>query len=263
MIPANEIKAWSNVAPWLTDEQIEQDLVLSRAIVEIFSDDYLAENLAFRGGTALHKLYLQPQTRYSEDIDLVQKHPGPIKKILRKLRECLSFLGKPTTVKQKANNNTLIYRFNSESRTPVSLRLKIEINCREHFAVLGWIGTEFNVDTDWYNDTCQIQTYHIEEMIGTKLRALYQRKYGRDLYDIYKALTLVSMNIDQVIQCYREYIGFVVAKPPTQKQYLMNLEEKMQEKEFFQDTTSLLRPDESYDYEEAYDIVKKSILYYL
>jgi predicted nucleotidyltransferase component of viral defense system len=101
MIPSNEIKAWSNVVPWITDEQIEQDLVLSRALVEIFSNDFLSKNLVFRGGTAIHKLYLQPQPRYSEDIDLVQKHPGPIKKILRTLRESLSFLGNPATVKQK------------------------------------------------------------------------------------------------------------------------------------------------------------------
>lgn len=68
MIPASEIRAWSNVVPWITDEQIEQDLVICRALVEIFSNEFLAENLVFRGGTALHKLYLQPQPRYSEDI---------------------------------------------------------------------------------------------------------------------------------------------------------------------------------------------------
>jgi predicted nucleotidyltransferase component of viral defense system len=73
MIPVNEIRAWSHYTPWITDEQIEQDLLICRSLVEIYSNDFLAENLAFRGGTALHKLYLQPQPRYSEDIDLVQK----------------------------------------------------------------------------------------------------------------------------------------------------------------------------------------------
>lgn len=97
-------------------------------------------------------------------------------------------------------------------------------------------------------------------MIGTKLRALYQRKYGRDLYDIYKALKSVTLNIDQVIQCYKEYIGFVVDKPPTQKQYLNNLNTKMRDRDFIEDTTSLLRPDEVFDYGEAYDTVKKEII---
>lgn len=62
MIPINEIRAWSNFAPWITNEQIEQDLVICRSLVEIFSNEFLAENLVFRGGTALHKLYLQPQS---------------------------------------------------------------------------------------------------------------------------------------------------------------------------------------------------------
>jgi len=78
MIPINDIRAWSNIVPWVNDEQIEQDLVISRSLIEIFSDEYLASQLAFRGGTAIHKLFLQPQPRYSEDIDLVQKEGGPI-----------------------------------------------------------------------------------------------------------------------------------------------------------------------------------------
>ncbi len=92
MIPANEIKAWSNIVPWITDEQVEQDLVICRSLVEIFSNEFLAENLVFRGGTALHKLFLSPQLRYSEDIDLVQKKAGPIKDIIKQLRLCLAFL---------------------------------------------------------------------------------------------------------------------------------------------------------------------------
>ena len=61
MIPQAYIIEWSNNVPWNTNEQIEQDLVICRALVEIFNDDFLAENLAFRGGTALHKLFLSPQ----------------------------------------------------------------------------------------------------------------------------------------------------------------------------------------------------------
>ena len=65
MIPQDYITEWSIEKPWKTNEQVEQDLVISRALVEIFSDNWLSSNLAFRGGTALHKLYLSPQQRYS------------------------------------------------------------------------------------------------------------------------------------------------------------------------------------------------------
>ena len=76
MIPRPYIANWKDQAPWRLDAQVEQDLIISRALVEIFSDGFLRENLAFRGGTALHKLYLKPAPRYSEDIDLVQIKEG-------------------------------------------------------------------------------------------------------------------------------------------------------------------------------------------
>lgn len=81
MIKENYIREWYEFVPWKDMLMVEQDLIICRALVSIFSDDFLRENLAFRGGTALHKLFLQPQPRYSEDIDLVQIHPGPIKPI--------------------------------------------------------------------------------------------------------------------------------------------------------------------------------------
>jgi predicted nucleotidyltransferase component of viral defense system len=65
MIPQAYITEWSNNVPWQTNEQVEQDLVICRALTELFKDEFLAGHLAFRGGTALHKLYLSPQPRYS------------------------------------------------------------------------------------------------------------------------------------------------------------------------------------------------------
>ena len=65
MIDRASIMAWNEFVPWTDFAMVEQDLIISRALVDIFSDDFLREQLAFRGGTALHKLYLSPQIRYS------------------------------------------------------------------------------------------------------------------------------------------------------------------------------------------------------
>ena len=100
MIPITDIRAWGNTVSWQYDQQIEQDLVIIRSLVEIFQDPFLSEHLAFRGGTALHRLYLTSHARYSEDIDLVQKEPGPIKGIIDTLRKALLFLGDPR-IRQK------------------------------------------------------------------------------------------------------------------------------------------------------------------
>lgn len=99
MIPENAITEWRSTVPWNNPEQVEQDLLICRSLVEIFKDNYLSSRLAFRGGTALHKLYVNPQARYSEDIDLVQIKAEPIKKTLDALRDVLAFLGEPVILR--------------------------------------------------------------------------------------------------------------------------------------------------------------------
>ena len=89
MIPSMNIIACGNIAPWAEQRQVEQDLVISRAIVELFSDDFLKGALRFRGGTALNKLHFPAPLRYSEDIDLVRTTRGPIKPVLSRVREIL------------------------------------------------------------------------------------------------------------------------------------------------------------------------------
>ena len=196
---------------------------------------------------------------YSEDIDLVQIKAEPIKETIDRIREVLAFLGEPK-VKQKENNNTLIFRFESEIAPVMPIRLKVETNCREHFSVLGITKFPFTVESQWYNGSCQITTYQLEELLGTKLRALYQRRKGRDLFDLYTAIIQKNLNFDQILLCYRKYMNFVVSAPPTQKEFIMNMELKMQDEEFIGDTMMLLRDGEKYKPQKAYKLVKENLL---
>ncbi len=257
MIPKAHTARWRDVAPWSSDDQVEQDLIISRALVAIFSDDFLKENLAFRGGTALHKLYLHPAPRYSEDIDLVQIKEGPIKPILKRLDEVIDFFEEERVVKVKANNNTILYRFTSETST--RLRLKIEINCREHFNLFDWEPFPFKVESEWFKEESEITTYKLEELLGTKLRALYQRKKGRDLFDLYYAHQHAEVDWDQVLHCYEEYMKFVEGKPPTAKQFMLNLEEKKTSDLFLGDMEGLLRTGIKYDQYAAFEWIIESI----
>jgi len=108
VIPRRYIEEWKAFAPWPNDAQVEQDLIIERALVEMFSDEIIRNSLAFRGGTALHKIFMKPQVRYSEDIDLVQISAGPINPVLIRIREKLKFLGLKRSVKQNGNNNTIV-----------------------------------------------------------------------------------------------------------------------------------------------------------
>jgi len=259
MLPRRYIEEWKEFAPWPEDAQVEQDLVIEKALLELFAEPFLQERLAFRGGTALHKLFLKPQVRYSEDIDLVQIKAEPIKDTLTAIRKQLDFLGKPV-IKQKANNNTLVYRFESEIPPVINLRLKIEINCREHFSILGYKEIEHTIENTWANGKCKLITFEAEEMLGTKLRALYQRKKGRDLFDLYYALTNLDLDTTVLIKCYKEYMAFSVEKPPTQKQFLLNMDEKLHDPDFEGDMYALLRPGVEYDQGRAYELIKTELI---
>lgn len=261
MIPQRYIEEWKEYAPWPTYAQIEQDLIIARALVEIFSDDFLKKSLAFRGGTALHKLYLPPQARYSEDIDLVQINSEPINPILKRIREKLSFLGTKRTVKQHIHNNTIIYRFDTEVQPIINMRLKIEINTREHFNVLGLKKIPYKVENSWYTGKCMLTGYELEELLGTKLRALYQRRKGRDLFDLYWAMVHQNIDIDRLILCYRKYMEYSVDnKSPTLKQFLANMEEKMTDREFLKDIDIILKPGVEYNNDKAWEFVKEKLI---
>lgn len=118
----------------------------------------------------------------------------------------------------------------------------------------------FSVDNGWFSGSCEILTYQFDELIGTKLRALYQRRKGRDLFDLYKALTIASLDDDKVLESYHKYMAFVVDHIPTYKEFVANMEEKMQDIEFLDDTSQLLRVGEDFDPHKAYAIVKKRLI---
>tara|TARA_R110002096_G_scaffold392677_3_gene587647 strand:- start:4318 stop:5109 length:792 start_codon:yes stop_codon:yes gene_type:complete len=260
MIPKPYIAKWQEQAPWKQFYQVEQDLVISRALVEIFSDDFLRENLAFRGGTALHKLYLNPAPRYSEDIDLVQIKPGPIKPIMQRLNEVITFFEEPRKTQVKGHGAKALYRFTSEYEE-IRLRLKLEINCKEHFNVLDWVDFPFEVESEWFNGSAKIRTYNINELLGTKLRALYQRSKGRDLFDLDYSRLHMELDIEQIIKCFKAYMTFSTGnRPPSQKEFLMNIEEKEQDPNFTGDMEALLRTGIEYNQEKAFEWLKSELI---
>lgn len=262
MIPESFIDEWAQTHPWSSVAMVEQDLLISRAIVAIFSDPFLQRELAFRGGTALHKLYLAPQPRYSEDIDLVQISPGPIRQLMDHLRDALSFLGEPRT-KSTPMSNKLIYRIESEDPLVSTIRIKIEINCREHFHVLPRSFYPFSVENPWFSASCAVTTYQADELLGTKLRALYQRKKGRDLFDLYTALHRLDVDIAALLACFNRYMIFSAGYVPTTKEFTLNMEEKLQSQDFLADTRPILLPNIDFDPRAACDWVHKTLIQHI
>lgn len=260
MIPRAHITAWRSHVPWITDAQVEQDLVISRALLDLFSDGLLAREVAFRGGTALHKLYFNPAGRYSEDIDLVQVTPGPFGPVMNALRKKLDpWLGQPQW-KQSEGRVTFVYRFESEAKPVTPLKLKIETNTREHLCVLGKQKLSFRVDNPWCQGETEISTYAAEELLGTKLRALYQRKKGRDLFDLAEALArLPSVSHGDIVTCFIRYLESGNQKV-TRDEIAKNLEAKLRDKTFLNDVPPLLAHGHSFDAVGSGRLVIESLL---
>lgn len=227
MIPSQNIVAWANVVPWVEPRQVEQDLIISRSLVEMFSDASLRDALRIRGGTALNKLHLPTPLRYSEDIDLVRTSKGPIGPIIDRLRDMLEpWLGAAQFI-QSRGAPKLRFRADPEDGSGVPIRLKVEINTREIEAFDPPVARLLKVTNPWFTGQAEIPTFPPEEMLATKLRALLQRNKGRDLYDLAEGLvTLEPLDVDRVVEifgCYMLSSGLTISRAQAQERMFAKL----------------------------------------
>lgn len=139
------------------------------------------------------------------------------------------------------------------------MKLKVEINCREHFTLEGYHNVPFSIDTNWFKGRCELVTFTIEELLATKLRALYQRKQGRDLFDLDRALKHHDTSPQKIAIVFAEYIkrgGHSVSKD----EFLRNVDEKLNDDEFQGDITSLLRPQVEFQFAAGWDNIRSNVI---
>ena len=252
MIPRDAIIEWQEKAPWSDLAQVEQDLVLTKAIIQISSSFGTSPAFALRGGTAMQKLFFNVPTRYSEDLDLVQIKNEPIGPAIDIIRNSLDpWLGNPKRDRKK-DRFSLIYRFNSEIPPIRSMRLKIEVNNGEHFNVFGFQKKRLQCANSWFRGEAEITTYELEELLGTKLRALYQRKKGRDLFDLKMAVEhFPKLDPEKVIKCFQKYIAHEGGNV-SRAQFEANLLNKVGQDSFTKDLSPLLTSEsEILDFSKA------------
>ena len=257
MIPNIFIQNWSNHVKWQTPDQIEQDLIISRALVDLYNDPHIKDALVFRGGTALNKLFINPPSRYSEDIDFVQKNADPIGQTINAIREVLKpWLGDPKW-KITQRSAKLIYKYESINKS--ASKLKIEINTTEHFQVLPLKKVPFSMDSDWFKGTADIITYEMDELMATKLRALYQRRKGRDLFDIWYVATNELINLNRVFDIFAKYCAYNDVQI-SREEFIKNLEQKKDNRDFHVDMSLLLPSKLHWNFDEAYQFVVANVI---
>jgi predicted nucleotidyltransferase component of viral defense system len=185
--------------------------------------------------------------------------PVPIGGLLDTIQEILNdFLGKPRR-SQKERSVILTYRMDSEGPPVVPLRLKVEINTREHFTVYGFCKRPFRVRSRWFTGKCEVTTFELEELLAAKVRALYQRRKGRDLFDLWYGLKEGKADAAKLVRIFKEYMkaeGHRISVGDYEK----NIEAKVSHTGFVEDVTPLLSADMNYDVKEAFSLVIQQIV---
>ncbi len=260
--------------PWPTQRQVEQDLLLCRSMAALFADKFLHGQIAMRGGTLLHKVHLAPPCRYSEDIDLVVFGDRPEDHIRKALRRVLAdVLGDPKAsaweaVRLAIRNAVkpcrvlrMSYSVPSVSEPGSALNIVVEANATERKPHRPVVEIPFEFLFRDATARTVINGYHIHELLGTKMRALFQRRRGRDLFDLYWALTLAKPAVDpaEIIESFQHYLR-AEGSAAGRAEFIGILESHLADRGFCSDMDQLLRVGVKYDPREAGDYVKTKLL---
>lgn len=279
MIPITrqDILAHQAVVPWAAQYQVEQDLLLCRTMVALFDDPFLRSQIAMRGGTLLHKVHLAPAARYSEDIDLVVVGTRPASHIRPAIRRVLAEeLGTPKTsvwdTLKLAIRNTVkpsrVLRMTYWVRSLIEpnrmLEIVVEANVTERKPHRAVVEMPFGFPFRDQIIQTHIKGFDIHEMLGTKMRALFQRNRGRDLFDLYWALTQSPTPVDpaQIVASFEHYLKQEGTKA-ARAEFVGILEDRLKDRGFCSDMQSLLRTDIAYDPQAAGNYVISHLLKHL
>jgi predicted nucleotidyltransferase component of viral defense system len=187
----------------------------------------------------------------------VQKNADPIGQTINAIREVLKpWLGDPNW-KITQRSAKLIYKYESINKS--ASKLKIEINTTEHFQVLPLKTVPFSMDSDWFKGAADIITYEIDELMATKLRALYQRRKGRDLFDMWYVAAHELIDLNRVIDIFSKYCAYNNVNI-SREEFIRNLDDKKDHRDFHIDMSLLLPSKLDWHFEEAYQFVVDKVV---
>ncbi len=269
-----DVLAHQTVVPWPNQRQVEQDLQLCRAMAALFNDKFLLGQIAMRGGTLLHKVHLAPASRYSEDIDLVVFGDRPEGHIEAAIRRVLrDQLGEPTdtiwddlqlTIRNFAQPSRVLrltYEVPPVSNAGPNLVIKVEANVTERKPHRKIVQVPFEFPFRGSPVQAKLNGYDLHEMLGTKMRAMFQRKRGRDLFDLYWALSTDNPKVDPalVVESFLHYLK-QENSTAARAEFIEILDSHLADRGFCTDMNQLLRVGLTYDPQKAGTFVKERLL---
>ncbi len=269
-----DVLAHQTVVPWPTLRQVEQDLHLCRAMTALFEDKFLRGQIAMRGGTLLHKVHLAPAARYSEDIDLVAIGDRPEGHIEAAIRRVLRpIFGEPgdtvwddiklaiRNLAQPSKVMRLTYAVRPVGEAGENLGIVVEANVSERKPHREVVKIPFDFPFRGGKVETTLNGYDIHEMLGTKMRALFQRRRGRDLFDLYWALTNAPVRLEpaRVVESFLHYLR-AEGNTAGRAEFVALMDSHLADRGFCTDMNQLLRTDLTYDPQQAGQVVRERLL---
>ncbi|HUI61803.1 MAG TPA: nucleotidyl transferase AbiEii/AbiGii toxin family protein [Steroidobacteraceae bacterium] len=147
-----------------------------------------------------------------------------------------------------------IYKIPSVSETGRELTLEVETNVTERLPKRELQRLPFEVEFRGQRLQSALVSYNINEMLATKMRALFQRRRGRDLFDLYWALTAEAVepvDVADVMDAFQHYMRSEDTRVP-RTEFIAHLRTCLADKAgFCTDMIPLLRRGVKYDPAEA------------
>lgn len=174
---------WGENAPWSEPYMIEQDLIICKALVCIFSDEFLSSQLAFRGGTALHKVYLKPQARLSIDVNIICPPGTDIEKYLAGYKE-FGFIRREEDYRERksadvpATHSKFHYQIAYNSALQRTEYILLDVLYEEsHYNKVNTVSIE-SPFVKWETIPPKVKVPSVEDILGDKLTAFAPNTSG-------------------------------------------------------------------------------------
>lgn len=148
--------------------------------------------------------------------------------------------------------------FDTEPTVPPGrIRVKFEINVREIQSHRDQVSIPYSVASPWWSGQAEVRSFSVEELMGTKLRALHQRRKGRDLLDLWMVLTTLAPDDEEIVAAFHHYLGSAAF---TYGQFAETLKGTLSNAAFRGDIDLLVaEPPKGYDVDTAADLVMERL----
>lgn len=160
------------------------------------------------------------------------------------------------------------HEFSPTVAPPMRAAIKVEINYTESAPFYQIVHLPYAPPLPELNGTqVMLRSYDLDEMLGTKMRALFQREQGRDLFDLWHAWSLseggapsARVQPARVVAAFSDYMrreNTVVARA----EYEAELASKLRLPDFRNDMAAMIHADvKDYDVDKAADLVRAVFL---